>query len=289
MALAALTSHSVQRRDTVEISFNEPKKLAVIEDRGRRHMGMGKAFFFRLAIPAAVILVGVLTGNPAFTKDAPERTIVLGGTIGTKGSPEGRWLGLIYTEAFRRLGYDFVYKGYPAKLSSKMSDDGTIDGEIHRVRDYGEAHPTVIRVSEPHFSIRFSAYSKKSDISLESWRSLRETKYRVGYRAGVKKTETTLPLFVDSNRLVSSPNIIQALRKLAKGSIDIYIDTEMPVDTALENNNDLRKLGIRRVGVVESITTHAFLHKKNRYLVPKLAAILRKMRKEGMIERLRLR
>ncbi|MCH7833122.1 MAG: transporter substrate-binding domain-containing protein, partial [Proteobacteria bacterium] len=91
------------------------------------------------------------------------------------------------------------------------------------------------------------------------------------------------------DRLVSSPNIILALRRLADGTTDVYVDTESPVDAALKNNPDLGKLGIRKVGVVESITTHAFLHQKNRDLVPKLAAVLRKMRKEGMIERLRLR
>ena len=116
-----------------------------------------------------------------------------------------------------------------------------------------------------------------------------ETRYRVGYRAGVKKTETTLPLFVSSNRLVPSPNIIQALNNLAKGNIDIYIDTERPVDAAFKNNSDLGKLGIRKIGVVESISTHAFLHKKHRALVPKLATELRKMREEGLIERLRSR
>ena len=269
--------------------FGETKKLITIEDRGKRHMGMGKAFFFRSSIPAAVILVWVLTGGPAFTKDAPQRTIVLGGSIATKSSIEGRWLDLIYTEAFRRLGYDFVYKGYPAKLSSKMSDDGTIDGEIHRVGDYGKVHPTVIRVDEPHFSIRFSAYSRRPGISVDSWPSLRKTPYKVGYRAGVKKTETTLPRFVGPDRLVSSPNVILALRGLTDGRLDLYIDTERPVDTALKNNDDLRKRGIRKVGVVETITTHAFLHKKHRDLVPKLAAVLRKMRKEGMIEWLRTR
>ena len=260
-----------------------------IETKGKRHMETGKAIFFGLTISAVVISIGVLTGNPVFAKEAPNRTIVLGGTIGTKSGPEGRWLNLIYTEAFRRLGYKFVYKGFPAKLSSKMSDDGTIDGEIHRVHDYGDAHPTVVRVTEPHFSIRFSAYSRRSGISVDGWRSLRKTPYRVGYRAGVKKTETTLPQFVGPDRLVSSPNIIRALRRLADGTTDVYVDTESPVDAALKNNPDLGKLGIRKVGVVESITTHAFLHKKNRDLVPKLAAVLRKMRKEGMIELLRLR
>ena len=72
-------------------------------------METNKSFFFGLTILAAVISIGVLTGNPIFAKEAPNRTIVLGGTIGTKSGPEGRWLNLIYTEAFRRLGYQDRY------------------------------------------------------------------------------------------------------------------------------------------------------------------------------------
>ena len=87
------------------------------------------------------------------------------------------------------------------------------------------------------------------------------------------------------------PDVAAAARRDAEATVRLEDRTsfEDRVNAALKNNPDLGKLGIRKVGVVESITTHAFLHKKNRDLVPKLAAVLWKMRKEGMIERLRLR
>ena len=40
-------------------------------------------------------------------------TITLVSSLDTKESMYGRWLKLIYQDAFARLGYDFIYAGYP--------------------------------------------------------------------------------------------------------------------------------------------------------------------------------
>ena len=86
----------------------------------------------------------------------PEDKILLVGSDNTKNSFHGRYAELVYTEVFRRMGYSLVYVGYPAKRSSYMSDSGKAAGEIHRVFSYGEKHPNLIRVDEPHNSIIFS-------------------------------------------------------------------------------------------------------------------------------------
>ncbi|MEA9438998.1 hypothetical protein VCX44_25290, partial [Aeromonas caviae] len=39
--------------------------------------------------------------------------ITLVSSLETRESPYGRWLDLIYRDAFARLGYDFQYQGYP--------------------------------------------------------------------------------------------------------------------------------------------------------------------------------
>ena len=60
-----------------------------------------------------------------------KKTIILVGSKSTKNSFYGKWLTLIYTDAFKQLGYTLKYKSYPAKRASLLSDNGKVDGENH--------------------------------------------------------------------------------------------------------------------------------------------------------------
>ncbi len=62
--------------------------------------------------------------------------IVLVGSDDTKASSTGRWLNLIYTEVFHRLGYEFEYIGYPNERANIMAESGIVDGEIQRAANY---------------------------------------------------------------------------------------------------------------------------------------------------------
>lgn len=221
------------------------------------------------------------------TTHATEKTIVLSGTLGTKESMHGRWLSLIYEEAFTRMGYNFVYEGFPAKRSSRMSDSGKTDGEIHRVYSYGKVHPNVIRVDEPHFHIRFSAYSNDNAIRLDGWESLQGKNLRVGYRIGVKMTESQLPRVVKEVNLRPVSELTMGLYKLATGQVDIFIDVEKNIEDTIQRSDRLLRAGIVKVGTMVSISTHAYLHKKHNDLVPILAEKLRNMKAEGLIVKFR--
>lgn len=47
----------------------------------------------------------------------------------------------VYTEAFRRLGVPITFAAYSLTRRAALAEEGTIDGELARVRAYGDAHP----------------------------------------------------------------------------------------------------------------------------------------------------
>ena len=75
------------------------------------------------------------------------KEITLSGGNVMKNGFVGRWLALIYQEAFGRLGYNLAYLGLPLQRSSMMSDTGKTDGEIARFSNYGWDHPNLVKVN----------------------------------------------------------------------------------------------------------------------------------------------
>ncbi|MDO9527584.1 MAG: hypothetical protein Q7J27_00310 [Syntrophales bacterium] len=195
-----------------------------------------------------------------------------------------KWLNMIYTEAFRRLNMEFVYKYTSPKRCILLSDSGKVDGELWRVYDYNIVHPNLIRVEESPFSNRFCAYATAPDIKLNGWESLRDTDYKVDYRRGQMKTHQNLPGIVKKENLTMINHWTHGLKRLTAGRTDIYVDIEWTIKDALKAD-EFKNSNIHIVGVMETISAHAFLHKKHKELVPKLSAVLKEMKKERLIEK----
>lgn len=216
----------------------------------------------------------------------PEKLIILS-TQKTLNSPSGKFLNLVYTEAFKRLGIVFQYKTYPAKRSSMLSDTGKVDGELSRIDSYNELHTDVIRVEEPHWTSGFIAIGVSPKIELNGWESLKKTNYRVDYRRGIIGCETNLPKVVEPKRInvVNRPE--QGFNRILIGWSDIFIGAEMDLMPLLKSDK-YRNTKLRVVGVMQEFTGHAFLHKKHKELAPKVSAVLKKMKKEGLLEQYRI-
>lgn len=146
-------------------------------------------------------------------------------------------------------------------------------------------------MEETNYTLAFNAYAVKPGICLEGWESLRNTGYRIEYRLGSKRPGNILPRMVDSDHLSRVPTIEQGLKKLLLGRTDVYIDVESIVLVTIRDlkRSEPQAAAIYKAGVMERFTAHAFLHKKNAALVPRLNDILKAMKKEGLIELYRIR
>jgi len=198
-------------------------------------------------------------------------------------SNDGKTLKLIYTEAFKRMGIELVYVFYPAKRASIMAAKGKIDGELARVYSYNDKLENLIRVEEPIFPVRFSAFTTNPEIELNGWESLRGTDYKVEYMRGIKRCAIKFSKVIKKENLSEVSHWSQGLRKIIAKRTDIYVEVERTVFRALKTE-EFKNANIRIAGVVEEVNLYTFLNKKYANLVPQLAAILKEMKDEGTIK-----
>jgi len=220
-----------------------------------------------------------------------QKTITLGGSLNLKNSFYGRWSHLIYSEAFERLGYKFVYKGYPTARLAVESKIGRIDGEINRVASYAELRPNLIRVEESHFSTRNIAFASRPGIKVDNWHSLLNTNYKVEYRRGSKIYEKYLTKYVSAENLSDITSSEQGLKRLLLGRIDIFTELDHPAREILESLDPLLYpiAHIYQAGVLGSYPSYVYLHTHHQKLAQQLSVTLIKMKQEGLIEKYKSR
>jgi len=233
----------------------------------------------------------MLASQPAYADDvkvvsniAPVKKITLVYTKKSKGSIINKISHRIYTEAFRRLGLEYAYKLYPAKRCSLLSDRGHVDGEGGRIREYGITHTNLLRIETPVLSARWAAYGINHNIKINGWESLKGTDYKIDYRRGVKLCEVKLPDLVKKENLSAVNDISFGLKRLIKGRADVYVDVEMFVDSELKTS-PFQNSGIYKICLMQELPLYAYLHKKHKSLVPKLAMVLQDMNKEGLMKK----
>jgi len=196
----------------------------------------------------------------------------------------GKWWRLVYSEMFRRLGIPVEFRDYPGKRASTEIDEGRVDGEPGRIKEYFEMHPQLIRIDEALFPLNFTAFAISPSIpKLNAWADLKGTSYHVAFNRGIRICEINLPKVVAPDKLTSVTDPVQGIKQLAAGHIDLYIDQESGILTLLRDP-EFQGKSIRRVGVMERAFVYPYVHKKHADLVPKMRTVLRAMKNEGLIE-----
>lgn len=197
----------------------------------------------------------------------------------------GKWWRLIYTEMFRRLGVPVEFRDYPSIRASAEIDEGRVDGEPGRIKEYLGSHPNLIYIDEPLFALNFTAFAVSPSIPrFKSWKDLKGSPYRVAFNRGIKICEINLPRVVPSEKLTSVTDPVQGIKQLIAGHIDIYIDQESGILTLLREPQ-FQNVPVRKVGVMAKAFVYPYIHRKHADLAPKMQSILKAMKKEGLVER----
>ncbi|TXT39365.1 MAG: hypothetical protein FD135_2218 [Comamonadaceae bacterium] len=211
--------------------------------------------------------------------------------FGANGVPQAfgvRWGTLILSEAFRRLGIPMQITHYPMARYSALLDSGEIDGDPARIYDYGAAHPNLIRVEESIIDMGFVLYAAKPTIQLQSLENLRGTNWVVEYQRGVLLCENKLKALVPEGQLDSISSGEQGLRKLLAGRTDVYCDLETSMRRYLNSPEFKDNMRLHKVLHLATLPTYTYLHRKHAALAPRLAATLKQMKAEGLVEAYRV-
>ena len=214
----------------------------------------------------------------------PEKTIVF-----STGWPQSlssfHEMFLIYSEAFKRLGYNFKLINLPGERSLVDANSGVVDGEAARIASLkSDKYSNLIQVSEPIFVIREGVYSTDTSIRINGWESLRGKGFKVGLFKGTKSVEKKLPLYVEKENIVTLTGFEQCLKMLQARRIDLFILTTLMEESAPMKSDAYKD--VKRVGVVEEKTVYPWFHKRHKELVSPLAYTLKAMKAEGTLQKL---
>lgn len=274
--------------DEVAMMFPSPDTGQDLRRAGPARSAPGRWRGLRRWMFAAAIFIPAL---PAFSQapPAPPKPIIMAadGEPTTYGS---RWVAKIYAEAFKRLGIPFQLEHYTLARRAALVDEGAADGETSRVYTYGDNKPNLVRVEESLIDLGFSFYAANPKVKLARFEDLRATNYLVEFRRGILICENTVKQFVPAERISDVPTQEQGLKKLIAGRTDLYCDIDVYVLQELQSP-ELKQSGkgVRKlISIGKSVPTYPFLNKRHAELAPRLAAVLKQMKAEGLIEAYRL-
>lgn len=197
-----------------------------------------------------------------------------------------RFASLVYNEAFKRLEVPVSIEVYALARRSALVTEGVIDGEGSRVLAYADAHPDLVRVEESIVDITFSVFSASPALRAKSIEDLPATAL-VEYRRGILMCENALKKAIPPGRLSSVISSEQGVKKLLVGRSDAYCDIDVYVNEAM-NSAEFKGAGnLRKLFDVAVLPTYPYLARKHAELAPRLAATLKKMKEEGLLDRYR--
>jgi hypothetical protein len=170
-----------------------------------------------------------------------------------------------------------------------MLEQGLLDGECVRAIGYAAAHPELVRVEESVFDIRFSVFAVNPKVTPTQLDELAAGGLQAHYRAGVLACESALKRTLPANQWFSTTTTEQGLKMLLAGRSDLFCE----VDLALLNERytpQFRSAPVPRrlFDLAEPAPLYPYLHRRRAELAPRLAATLRQLKAEGLIERFRI-
>jgi len=189
-------------------------------------------------------------------------------------------IGQIYIkEAYKRIGMNVKFMYLPAERALLSSNNGEVDGEIFRIDNVNKVYTNLLKVPTSFINAQHVAFSKILNIQIDGFKSLRP--YRVGFNRGMKIAEQNMKGFP---RLYPYSKIKQVFLMLNLERIDIVIAERI---TGLSYVKRLNLEGIKVLNnPLSDVPLFHYLHKKNWDLIPKLDAVFKDMKKEGVLNKI---
>lgn len=200
--------------------------------------------------------------------------------IGRMDSPDHTLIMRSAFEAYKRLNMSVEFVEFPGKRALEASNSGWVDAELSRIFEVGDKYPNLRRVPTPIFWFEATAFSKRRDIKVQGWESLKGL--RVGIMRGMLFSEKRVQGFPRVT-VVNGPKSL--FRMLEYDRVDVVIFSD------LNGRFVLKDLGLKDVKAIspgiETIFAYHYVHKKHEHLVPRLDAVFREMRDSGQFEKFR--
>ncbi len=182
----------------------------------------------------------------------------------------------VIREAYRRLGFDIEIVAMPARRALEVSNDGEVDGELHRIYGLDKRWQNLVRVPNKVNVLEATVFTKRVKFDVAGWNSIKP--YVVGVRRGIQFSNRNTDGM--SRQIVNS---IQSLFEILK-----FDRVEVIVTSLVNGLSELKEAKISMIRPlsppIEIYPLYHYLHKKNVHLLKPLTEVLRVMQQNGEIE-----
>ncbi|MEJ6006700.1 ABC transporter substrate-binding protein [Paucibacter sp. AS339] len=180
-------------------------------------------------------------------------------------------------EAYKRAGLQLEVIHMPGERSLLSANNGQTDGELYRKAGLETAYPNLLMVPVALMRYEIVAFSKRSDINLQGWDSLRP--YRFDFIKGIKIIEDNTV----GMRFETVASMRQAFSKLMLDRCDLVLMNRI---SGLATLRALKLEGIHPLSPpLASFPVYHYLHKSHADLLPRLSKILRELEQEKFMQR----
>jgi len=185
----------------------------------------------------------------------------------------------VLKEAYKEIGYEVKYLPLPGARALHTSNSGEVDGELFRIANVEKKYENLIPVPTPINVLQGIVFSKRNDIQINGWKSLKP--YKIGIQIGIKFVERGTKGF----NVVAVESNEQVFKMLNSGRVDIAV---VAYTNGVKVLNKLKFIDIVSLSPpVQEYKLYHYLHKRHKDLVPKLDFVLQNMKKTGRIKQIR--
>lgn len=185
----------------------------------------------------------------------------------------------ISIELFSRAGFSLRTVRIPAERGLKNVNAGIDDGEMSRIKGLSKVYENIVRVPEKIMDWEFVVFCRK-DLKLgQGWEALKDK--TVAIINGWKILERKVPARVELTRV---RNASQLFTLLKKDRVDLVVyekwsGLKILADKKMSNYE-------ARYPALEKKEMFIYLNKKHKHLINKLAGILKKMKQDGLYNKI---
>jgi len=186
----------------------------------------------------------------------------------------------VLAEAYQHLDIKIEFVSFPAKRGLMISNEGSVDGEVHRIKKVDYKYPNLIRVPTAINLAEVVVFSHNRKIKVEGWNSLKP--YKIGILRGIVVSEEGTK-DMDTEAFNSYDQVLMMLN---------FKRIDVGVLTRIGGLYHLRGLEFKDIKMLEPpILQHGlyhYLHVKHEALVPRINGVLKKMQANGRIKAIRM-
>ena len=214
---------------------------------------------------------GLLMLGSAALAQSPPAEITVSIPVNTPLREFGR---LTLSEAYRRIGVVMRLEPLPAARSVEMANQGVTDAEGGRVPEAMLAYTNLLRVPEPLLSLDYYAIALDTAPDITRWSDLRN--WRLCVQLGDKLVETrTADIPHETVRTLEA-----ARQMLRAGRCDVMVINQFNwLEIARQDFGPFCQGPL-----LETVHVYHYVNRKHEDMIPRLAAALRELRREGVID-----